>query len=194
MSTTLALAIISTALQLVGYGIYNRAIWDGRVRPNLSSWLVWGGISLLNTFSYFSLSGHDFVVSLMPFTVTAVNVLTLAIILRRGTFQRIGRSDGAALAISVVAIVLWKLTDSSLANLMIQIAIIVGTIPTILGVFRDPTVERPLPWFLWSLSFVVAIIVITMRGTSWVAYASPIIQMGMYIAIGALATSSRPRD
>lgn len=187
MTTTLAFAITSTILQLVGYGIYNRAIWSGRVRPNLSSWLVWGGISLLNTFSYFSLSKHDFVVSLMPFTVTAVNVITLFIIIRKGTFQRIGRPDAAALAISALAVVLWKLTDSSIANLMIQIAIIVGTIPTILGVWRDPSVERPLPWFLWSLSFVIAIVVITMRNVSWVAYASPVIQMMMYIAIGTLA-------
>jgi hypothetical protein len=190
MSTTLALAIVSSALQLVGYGIYNRAIWTGRVRPNLSSWLIWGGISLLNTASYFSLSRHDFIVSLMPFTVTAVNVLTLFVILRKGTFQRIGRPDAAALVISAVAVVLWKLTDSSLANLMIQIAIIVGTVPTILGVWRDPSVERPLPWFLWSLSFVCAIVVVTMRHVSWVAYASPVIQMVMYIAIGMLARRS----
>lgn len=191
MTMTLFIAIVSTLLQLVGYGIYNRSIWTGRVRPNLSSWLIWGGISLLNTASYFSLSGHDFIVSLMPFTVTAVNVLTLFIIIRKGTFQRIGRPDAAALVISAVAVVLWKLTDSSLANLMIQIAIIVGTVPTMLGVWRDPSVEHPLPWFLWSASFVCAIIVVAMRNVSWVAYASPVIQMVMYITIGLL--SRRPQ-
>ena len=188
MSVTLIIAILSTLLQLAGYAIYNRGVWTGRVRPNLSSWLIWGGISLINTASYFSLSRHDFVVSLMPFTVTAVNVLTLGVILRKGTFQHIGRPDAAALAISAAAVLLWKLTNSSLANMMVQIAIIVGTVPTILGVVRDPLVERPLPWLLWSASFVLAIIVVTMRHTSWVAYASPVIQLLMYVGIGLLAS------
>ena len=187
MTVTLIIAIVSTLLQLAGYAIYNRSVWTGRVRPNLSSWLIWGGISLLNTASYFSLSRHDFVVSLMPFTVTAVNVLTLFVILRKGTFQRIGRVDAAALAISAIAVLLWQLAGSSLANLMVQIAIIVGTVPTIVGVWRDPSVERPLPWLLWSLSFIIAIVVVTMRHVSWVAYASPVIQMVMYIGIGLLA-------
>ena len=187
MSVTLIIAIISTLLQLAGYAIYNRSVWTGRVRPNLSSWLIWGDISLLNTTSYFSLSRHDFVVSLMPFTVTAVNVLTLFIILRKGTFQRIGRVDAAALAISAVAVLLWQVSGSWVANLMVQVAIIVGTVPTIVGVWRDPLVERPLPWLLWSLSFVIAIVVVTMRHVSWVAYASPVIQMVMYIGIGTLA-------
>ena len=70
---------------------------------------------------------------------------------------------------------------------MVQIAIIVGTVPTIVGVWRDPSVERPLPWLLWSLSFIIAIVVVTMRHVSWVAYASPVIQMVMYIGIGLLA-------
>jgi hypothetical protein len=184
---TLAIAIISMLLQLAGYWIYNRSVWTERVRPNLSSWLIWGGISVLNTASYFSLSRHDLIVSLMPFTITAVNVITMLIIIRKGTFQRIGRPDAAALAISAVAIMLWKLTDSSLANLMVQTAIIVGTVPTILGVRRNPTVERPAPWFLWSASFILAIIVVSLRGVSWVAYASPVIQCCLYVAIGTLA-------
>jgi hypothetical protein len=107
MPLTLLIAIISTVLQLVGYWLYNRSVWTGAVRPNLSSWLVWGGISLLNTASYFSLSRHDFVVSLMPFTVTAVNVVTLIVIIRKGTFQRIGRTDAAALIKSTAAVILW---------------------------------------------------------------------------------------
>lgn len=187
MSATLVLAIISSILQLVGYGIYNRSVWTGRIRPNLSSWLVWGSISLLNTASYFSLSRHDFVVSLMPFTVTAVNVLTLFIILRKGSFQRISRPDAAALLIAGIAVVGWKLTDSpSVANLMVQLAIIVGTVPTVLGVWRDPSVEHPVPWFLWSLSFVAAMTVVTLRHAPGVAYASPAVQFLLYILIGVL--------
>jgi hypothetical protein len=188
MTTSLAIAITSAIVQLAGYAIYNWAMLAGRTRPNLTSWLVWGGISFLNTFTYFSLSSHDFVVSLMPFTITAVNVLTLGLIMWYGRFQRINRVDATALIISVIAISIWQFTSSSsIANLMIQLAIIIGTVPTVLGVWRDPAVERPLPWFLWSGAFILAIIVVTMRHVSWVAYASPVIQFGLYLAIGLLA-------
>jgi len=187
MSTPLVIAITSTALQLVGYSVYNRSLWTGRIRPNLSSWIVWTGISVLNTSSYFFLTGHDLVVSLLPVSITLVNVITLAGMLHRGWFQSIGRPDIVALVISGVATVAWLVSKSpSLANLMVQAAIIVGTVPTVLGVWRNPTFERSLPWFLWSGSFVFALIVVSLRDVSWVAYASPIIQFTLYVTIGAL--------
>lgn len=187
MSTPLAIAIASTALQLVGYSIYNRGVWTGRIRPNLSSWIVWTGISILNTSTYFFLTGHDFVVSLLPVSITLVNVITLAGMLHRGWFQPIGRPDIAALVISGVAIVAWLVSKSpSLANVMVQAAIIVGTVPTVLGVWHNPTFERSLPWFLWSGSFVFALIVVSLRDVSWVAYASPTIQFALYVTIGSL--------
>ncbi len=188
MTFNALLVASATILQITGYISYNRGVANRTITPNISSWLIWGTISLISCTSYISLSNQNISVSIMPIVVTIIDIATFVSILRRGTFQSITHFDRGSLVLSLASLITWAFIDSAqAANILVQAALLIGTLPTIHGAYLNPSYESPAPWFVWSCGFLVATIIVALQDIHWVAYLSPLLQLAMYLTIGTLA-------
>ncbi len=90
--------------------------------------------------------------------------MTLVLALFRGQAKAIDVYDVILLCIGIVASLLWwKLKSPSIANVMLQVGITIGFIPTFKSTWNNPDSEMPLCWFLWTASFAIQTYVVLLR-------------------------------
>lgn len=124
------LAFTASVLSLGGSALYNLDLFRGRIKPNLSTWLIWTFITILNSSSYFAVSA-DGIKSLLAFSNSAATIITFGVIMWRGNFSRVTPTDIVAAIIGILAGIVWIATKSATSgNVVIQLAIVVGCLPT----------------------------------------------------------------
>jgi len=144
LNTSIILALLSGLGTTLAYLDYNRVVLKGETKPNGATWAIWSAIALISTSSYFAASG-DVWKSIIPFANILLCIGTFVLALMCGKFKRLDVTDWYALAIGIVAVVVWKMTTATYANLIVQVAIIIGFIPTWKNVWRTPSCEKPRP-------------------------------------------------
>jgi hypothetical protein len=137
--------------------LYNWKNLVGATHPNLSSWVVWAFITILNFTSYKKLTG-DWVKSLLPTANAIMCILTALFALRTGSFGGLSNIDQRCLLIGIVAGLYWWIFKSkdyveTLVQIILEVAIVVGFIPTIVGAVHNPSSEPWMSWLLWTVSF-----------------------------------------
>ena len=157
------LAIFTSLLHIIGYLIYNYQIAKGASMPSVASWFLWSVIGTLNFTSYNIASG-DSVKSLLP-TVSALMVMgTFLLTLLRGKFSKLGTFDYLALIAGLFSVLVWwQFSSVVYANYILQVAILIGFIPTYISVLSSPKNEKPLCWFIWSTAYASGTIVVLLR-------------------------------
>ncbi len=157
---TIILAILAVVLQIIGHVQYNR---EPDIKPNLTSWTIWGVTSLVDTFNYMDLTG-DWQKNLLSVTCSVCSLITWAFLLLRGKFSIPKFRDYLSLGISAAALILWKyfglVRESSV---VLQVDNIISFIPIIATTWYDPTSERPIAWTWWTVSYGVGTIVVLLR-------------------------------
>ncbi|HXK36234.1 MAG TPA: hypothetical protein VJ553_01510 [Candidatus Paceibacterota bacterium] len=188
MSPVSILAVSASVLNLTGYAWYIRDLVRGTTRPNVSSWMVWMGVTVVSVSSYVAATG-DPVKSIFSWSILAANIITFFFIIRRARFSTLSRLDVWALCVGIAAAVAWAFTKSAWwGNMLIQIAIVTGGIPTYFSVWRNPSNERPWPWLLWGAAFICQTLVIVTKWTGQpLELVYPIIGILLYAGIGLLA-------
>lgn len=186
---------IASVLDLIGYAWYGRDLFRGTTKPNLSSWIVWVGISLLSASSY-ALGTGDIVKFAPSLAILAANIAIIVLILKRAKFSRPANLDIAAIVIGVVAGAAWLITRSALfGNALIQIAIVAGGIPTYRSVWLSPRNEKPWPWLLWSIASIFVAVVVLLRWTGQpLELLYPVVSILLYGGIGLLAFRNKDRQ
>ena len=141
--------------------LYNWRILAGTSHPNISSWAVWGFLTVLNFATIRSLTG-DWVKSLLPAANSGMCILSAIFIFRYGSIQNLSTIDQVCFWIGAVAAIsrlVFKLTSkstefaASFAQVLLQISLVIGFIPTLSGTWRHPSSEPWFPWLLWTLCF-----------------------------------------
>lgn len=151
-------------------------------------------MTLLNFTSYKAMS-KDWVKSVLP-TISSVQcILTFFLALFQGQWKELGWGDIGALIVGIIASVLWwklkksdKDTASMVANLMLQLGITIGFIPTFQSVWVRPQSEIALCWFLWTVSFAfqTAVVILRWKGQKRdLVY--PINCLWLHLVVGLLA-------
>lgn len=162
MNISIILALLSGLGTTLAYLDYNRVVLKGETKPNGATWAIWSTIALISSSSYFASTG-DFWKSIIPLLNIVLCIGTFVLALMGGKFKKLDVTDWFALAIGIAAIVVWKLTTASCANLIVQVAIIIGFIPTWHGIWKSPSHEKPRPWWIWCVSYGIAGIVVILR-------------------------------
>lgn len=163
MKLDIVLAIFTSFLHIIGYIVYNYQVMRGSSKPNTATWFLWSLITILNFTSYNIASG-DWVKSLLPTIGALMVITTFLLILFRGKFSKLNKFDNLALVAGLISVLVWWQFNSAVyANLILQIAILIGFVPTYLGVLRNPKNEKPLPWLIWSAVYVLGTIIVLLR-------------------------------
>jgi len=141
----------------MAYVLYNWKNLAGATHPNVSSWMVWSFITILNFTSYKKLTG-DWVKSLLPTASAVMCILTAVLAFRTGSFCSLSGTDLVCLLIGIVAGLCWWIFKSkdfveTLVQIILEIALVIGFVPTLIGVTHNPPSEPWMSWLLWTSSF-----------------------------------------
>jgi len=189
------LALISGLGTTLAYLDYNRVVLKGETKPNGATWAIWSAIALISASSYFASTG-DFWKSIISLLNIILCIGTFVLALMGGKFKKLDATDWCALAIGIIATIVWKLTTASYANLIVQVAIIIGFIPTWHGVWKSPSREKPRPWWIWCISYGIAGIVVIIRWKhQWIDLVYPVLCVFLHASVplvGTVAKTTQP--
>lgn len=157
------IGVIAGILHIIAFGIYNKQMLNGESKPNTSTWTLWVYLTVLNCTSYFFMT-MDWAKSFLPIASSAACILTFFIALSKGKMSNIDLYDRAALGIGIIAgFAWWIFRSASYGNVILQASVFISFIPTYRGVYKDSSVEKGLPWYIWTLAYILSISVVIMR-------------------------------
>lgn len=181
MEISITLAILASIVHLAGYAIYNTAALRGTKKPNLVPWTIWGVMAILNTITYGLKIGDDIKAMLSAAgTVAAIVTLVVAIV-KGGSFRELSKTNRNALIIGLVSVVAWKWGSPAMANYFVLAAVTSGFIPFYTVLWSNPSAEARLPWFLWTVSTTLGVVVVAARfNGDYSDYVAPAVYMVLH--------------
>jgi len=151
-----SLSVIAGFLALAGFLPYIIAIFRDKARPAKVSWVTWATLStitLLAMYAKDALNGQIIGAVLGDWVV-----VVLAIKYGKPGWTRL---DVFCLVGAVVGIALWQaFSNPILAILASQCATCIGSIPTFVSAWHDPSKEDRTAWTIFWLSCVAAVMAI----------------------------------
>lgn len=143
-------------------------------------------ITLINSTSYVSMTG-DIIKSVLAFTDLFACLVITSLILFKGYYSKLKTTEKLVIAFSIASLFVWfTLRSATFANILLQPGYIFAFIPTYLNVYRNPSAERALPWFIWAFSFILSTIVVAMRWGVWQDFVNPLIAFLLHFGVGSL--------
>jgi hypothetical protein len=163
MYSSETIAMIAVLMHISAFLLYNKSTFQGKACPNIATWAIWAALSFLNFGSYFVMSG-DWVKSILPAVSSLLCIATFFVVVFTGKFSRIGKYDLVALALGLIAaLTWWWFRSATYANLLLQISIGIGFVPTCRSVWRSPETEVPLPWIMWATAYSIGTSMVLLR-------------------------------
>ncbi len=188
MEPTMALGIAAGVLQLAAFYFYNRRIFAGEIVPTTATWTLWAFLTVLNASSYAEMT-VDVAKYILPTASAAATLATFAYSLRAGKFGRMDLWGKRALALGIAAgCAWWWYKSAAYANIILVVAIAISFIPLYEVVWRNPAIEKPLPWFVWTAAFGTLTLVNVLRWQGdWMPLVYPVSMVVLHAAAGVLA-------
>ena len=139
--THLILGIISGILGVVAAVPYIKDILHGSTRPNTVSWALWVLLLLISILAQISAGASWSLVFLIGDFLGTSAVLILC--LGGYGYKEYGWIEWVCLALAIIAIVSWQLTNQPiLAIVFAIIADFMAAVPTVIKAYRDPWSEH----------------------------------------------------
>jgi hypothetical protein len=150
------LSALAGILFVVGFVPYIRAILVGATKPAKASWIIWASldtITICGMAVQHSLNGQ-----IIGANAGAWIVVVLA--LKYGTMGWT-RLDKFCLIGAVLSIALWAIFSSATVGLIISNSVaFLGSVPTFVSAWKDPTKEDKLGWTIFFVSCICAMLAI----------------------------------
>lgn len=149
------LSVVSGLLMVLGFIVYGHSVWrdrkippwtPGKTEPSKASWLIW--LSLDSIAFFGMVAKHTINGQIIGTVLGGWAVLGLA--LKYGT-PGLKRLDKLCLGGAVLGILLWILFEDAIYGIIIsQTVALLGSIPTFVSAWRDPSAENRTAWtFFW---------------------------------------------
>ena len=144
-------------------------------------------VTLINALSYISMTG-DPIKSILAFTDFIACLIITCLILFKGRYLKLGLTEKLVIVFSLLSIFIWFLLRSATyANLLLQVAYVLAFVPTYVGVYKNASVERALPWLLWTISFIINLLVIALRwNVAWQDFVNPVVAIVLHFGLALL--------
>jgi hypothetical protein len=150
------LSVLSGLLFITAFFPYIYAILYKDAKPSKASWLIWWGSDFLAFAGM--LAKHSLNWQITAAVLGGITVVLLS--LKKGT-PGWTLSDKLCFAGAAGGALLWWITDNAnMAIIASQAIVFIGSIPTALSVWKDPTRENPLAWMFYTLSCIAAVVAI----------------------------------
>ena len=188
MDLPLLLTILSSALFLTFFVVYNKDIIKWSIRPNLISWSLFSLITLINSLTYIFFTHNAFKAGL-AFTDFFTCIVISCLILFRKQYSKPNTFERTIIVLAVVSLISRYLFHSALyANLLLQPAYILAFLPTIRNAWKHPQNESALVWLMWAGCFVLNItVIILLRNNVWADLVNPLIALTLHASVWSLA-------
>lgn len=159
------IGLISGILVVFSIIPYAWRTWQGKIRPNVTSWGLWSIIGLTLLLTYRS-SGAEANVWPAVFGFTNPTLITILALIKRSEKTQFNRLEWVCIAICFVSLGMWALMrdNKSLAQYALYVAILAdgfAAIPTIAFVLRHPDQDRPLPWAMFAVAYVLSLFAVS---------------------------------
>jgi hypothetical protein len=182
----LLLGIAAGILHLVAFGLYNKQILQGTSTPNTATWTLWAFLTALNASSYVAMTA-DLAKNILPIVGALATLGTFAYSLFAGKFKRIDFWDWLVLVIGTSAgVVWWEFQSAMYANFIVIAAVAVAFVPLYRGVWKNPALEKPLPWYVWGTAYGALILVALLRRGNYQDLVYPVSMFLLHPAVGLL--------
>lgn len=176
---------LSLALVLFAGFLHGRRVWSGIIKIHPISWSIWSltGIALLLSYDTMN-TKHEFYVTIGNAIFPIVN---LFISMRHKTKLELSGWDYAAGFFGITSIVIWYFVKhsadlSAYANYIAIFADMCAIVPTFIMVRNDPMIEKPLPWIIFSVGFIINVFIIEDK-----SFANYILPIYMFIGANSIA-------
>jgi hypothetical protein len=152
--------IVGAVLNLIGSSGYAIDTVKGTTKPNRVTWFLWA-VAPLIAFSAEIKSGVG-LRSLMTFMVGFGPLLVfIASFINRKAYWKISRLDIACGVLSVLALVLWKITGTGDVAIALSIAAdLLAGVPTIIKSYKEPQSESYLVFLFGATSAAITLLTI----------------------------------
>jgi hypothetical protein len=133
---------VAFALSMVGAVIYVKDILKGKVKPNVVTWGLWATAPLLAFAAQLAEGAglravHTFSTAFGPM------LIIIAALIKRNAFAKIKKSDYMFGALSILGLILWKITGEGFVAIIFAIAADgFAALPTIFKLYREPDTEN----------------------------------------------------
>jgi len=146
-------AAVGIGIDILSLIPYVRGMLKGAVRPNVVTFGLWTLIELFALWAQMS-AGASW--SALLLVAASFNTGLIAILCMFGYgYKKYGLLDGLCLALAVVALILWRLTQEPVtAIIFLWFADFIACVPTIMKAYRDPHSENALAWLLITVGAV----------------------------------------
>lgn len=178
--------MVSGILVAISVIPYAWRTWQKKISPNITSWGLWSAIGLALLLTYLS-SGAEANVWPAVFGFTNPTLITILALIKKGERTRFNRLEWTCVAICFVSLGMWAFVrnDKTLAQYALYVAIIADScaaIPTIAFVIKHPDQDRPFPWVMFAVAYILALFAISEH-----TVANYILPIYMFLGSGLIA-------
>ena len=195
-----AAAGLACAITVALFAPYLLRVWQGKLAPRPASWVVWGLCTLMVGFGQLLAGGG---VGALPILLSGalsggVACLAFRLAMRTPAVAMATTGDRWCLVAAVCCLPLWMATGDPLWSVLILTGIdLIGFIPTIRAIRRDPHSESTVLFTALGLRNLIAIAALEERNLTTMVFPAVIgfacLTTALQIAVGCrLAKRARP--
>ncbi len=180
------IGFISGVLVVVSAIPYVFRVWQGKIRPSITSWGLWSVIGFALLVTYRS-SGAGANVWPAIFGFINPTVITVLAVVKRGERTKLSGLEWVCIAICFLSLGAWFLLrhDRSLVQWALYAAIVADAFagfPTIGNAFTRPDLDRPFAWGMFAVAYLLALL----AAPEWTA-ANYVLPIYMFLGAGTIA-------
>lgn len=157
--------LISASIVALSAIPYALNTWAGKAKPNLTSWSLWSVIGFALLVTYRDSRANS---NLWPAWFGLINptCITILAIIRHNKLEPMTFWEKLSVIGCIASLALWyKVQDNKdLAQFALYLAIaadMCAAIPTFVFVLHSPHEDRPGPWILFAVGYLVSLLAIT---------------------------------
>lgn len=156
MITNELLSAIAIVLTFIAFVPYIRSIYQGKTKPHIFSWMIWGSTTFVVFLAQLSAKGGA---GAWPIGVSGIITLFIAVLAyAKKSDVTITRLDWFFLIVAMMSLPLWYLTSDPLwAVVILTVVDVVGFGPTIRKAFDNPDEENLTFYLIFVLRNFIAI-------------------------------------
>ncbi|MBT3282563.1 hypothetical protein HN375_00140 [bacterium] len=156
MDIRIILTVVAGFLFLFALFPYIFAIIRGETKPSKATWIIWGTIDII------VLSGMYFEDSVNGQIVGAtIGAWTIVIFSIKYGTSGWTKTDKFCFGGAVLGIILWQIfNDPILGIVTSSIVALIGSVPTFVSTWKDPTKENKIAWTMFWVSCICTIFII----------------------------------